>query len=156
MKPACLRSSPSTCIAIAAFRKRQGFGERCRDDWIRTSDPTPPRRVLYRTELHPAVSVGSLRFAALGLQTCYCHLATAAGDCGLPTVHVGYTGFEPVTSCLSSMRSKPTELIPLFKDRIAKLRTRFKPRAQFSLISPCALSSSAAYVIIRHLSATGI
>ena len=25
---------------------------------------------------------------------------------------VGYTGIEPVTSCLSSKRSKPTELIP--------------------------------------------
>ena len=25
---------------------------------------------------------------------------------------VGRTGFEPVTSCLSSMRSKPTELTP--------------------------------------------
>ena len=27
-------------------------------------------------------------------------------------ISVGYTGFEPVTSCLSSKRSKPTELIP--------------------------------------------
>ena len=25
----------------------------CRDDWIRTSDHTPPRRVFYQAELHP-------------------------------------------------------------------------------------------------------
>ena len=29
---------------------------------------------------------------------------------------VGPTGFEPVTSCLSSMRSKPTELRPHFQN----------------------------------------
>ena len=28
----------------------------CRDDKIRTCDPTPPRRVRYRAALHPALS----------------------------------------------------------------------------------------------------
>ncbi len=32
-----------------------------RDDKIRTCDPTPPRRVLYRAELHPASTVGKGR-----------------------------------------------------------------------------------------------
>jgi hypothetical protein len=30
-----------------------------------------------------------------------------------PNIPVGYTGFEPVTSALSRLRSKPTELITL-------------------------------------------
>ncbi len=34
---------------------------------------------------------------------------------------VGYTGFEPVTPALSRRCSKPTELISLLKDWVAKL-----------------------------------
>ncbi len=33
---------------------------------------------------------------------------------------VGCTGIEPVTSCLSSMRSEPTELTPRSKDKDKK------------------------------------
>ena len=33
---------------------------------------------------------------------------------------VGCTGIEPVTSCLSSKRSEPTELTPLWADKVIK------------------------------------
>ena len=33
---------------------------------------------------------------------------------------VGCTGIEPVTSCLSSMRSEPTELTPLQAGKVMK------------------------------------
>ena len=33
------------------------FYNKCRDDKIRTCDPTPPRRVRYRAALHPEILV---------------------------------------------------------------------------------------------------
>ena len=49
-----------TKLAMQSFHERNspsppagGFGERSRDDWIRTSDPFVPNEVRYRTALHP-------------------------------------------------------------------------------------------------------
>ena len=78
--------------------------------------PRPPDVYSNRAELHPEWWKLQIRNPKFQIRACFRlrNRILEFGICpfGISPL-VGHTGFEPVTSCLSSMRSKPTELMPL-------------------------------------------